>query len=33
MAELTISTAEITEALRKNLEGFSPELELSLIHI
>ena len=27
MAELTISTADITEALRKNLEGFSPELE------
>jgi F-type H+-transporting ATPase subunit alpha len=27
MAELTISTADITAALRKNLEGFHPELE------
>jgi F-type H+/Na+-transporting ATPase subunit alpha len=27
MAELTISTADITAALRKNLEGYSPELE------
>jgi F-type H+-transporting ATPase subunit alpha len=31
MAELTISTAEITEALRKNLEGFSPELEATQV--
>src|SRR5215210_2311351 len=27
MAELTINTDEITAALRKNLEGFSPDLE------
>jgi len=31
MAELTISTAEITEALRKNLEGFSPEMEATQV--
>jgi F-type H+-transporting ATPase subunit alpha len=31
MAELTISTADITEALRKNLEGFSPELEATQV--
>ena len=27
MAELTINTADITAALRKNLEGFEPSLE------
>jgi F-type H+-transporting ATPase subunit alpha len=31
MAELTISTADITAALRKNLEGFSPELEAAQV--
>ena len=31
MAELTISTADITEALRKNLEGFSPALEATQV--
>jgi F-type H+-transporting ATPase subunit alpha len=31
MAELTINTADITAALQKNLEGFSPELEMSQV--
>jgi F-type H+-transporting ATPase subunit alpha len=31
MAELTISTADITAALQKNLEGFSPELEATQV--
>ena len=31
MAELTISTSDITAALRKNLEGFRPELEASQV--
>ena len=31
MAELTIDTADITAALQKNLEGFSPELEMSQV--
>lgn len=31
MAELTISTADITAALQKNLEGFSPELEAAQV--
>ena len=37
MAELTINTEDITAALRKNLEGFKPDVTaaqvLSLIHI
>ena len=31
MAELTINTADITAALQKNLEGFTPELEMSQV--
>ncbi|CAN5747147.1 F0F1 ATP synthase subunit alpha [soil metagenome] len=31
MAELTIDTADITAALRKNLEGFSPEVEMAQV--
>ena len=31
MAELTISTSDITAALRKSLEGFRPELEASQV--
>src|SRR3954471_2046189 len=31
MAELTINTDEITAALRKSLEGFSPDLEQSQV--
>ncbi len=31
MAELTINTADITAALQANLDGFSPELEMSQV--
>ncbi|MDH4169573.1 MAG: F0F1 ATP synthase subunit alpha [Acidimicrobiia bacterium] len=31
MAELTINTADITSALKRNLEGFAPELETSQV--
>jgi F-type H+-transporting ATPase subunit alpha len=31
MAELTISTADIVAALRKNLEGFAPSIELAQV--
>ena len=27
MSELTINTADIAEAIRKNLDGFTPSLE------
>ena len=31
MAELTINTADITAAIRKNLEGFDPDVELTQV--
>ena len=31
MAELTISTADIAAALRKNLEGFTPKVEITQV--
>ncbi len=31
MAELTINAADITAALRKNLEGYSPETEMARV--
>jgi F-type H+-transporting ATPase subunit alpha len=31
MAELTINTADITAAIKKNLEGFSPDVELTQV--
>ncbi|MEI2698328.1 MAG: F0F1 ATP synthase subunit alpha [Microthrixaceae bacterium] len=31
MAELTINTADISAAIRKNLEGFSPDVELTQV--
>src|SRR5690349_16938450 len=31
MAELTISTADIVAALKKNLEGFAPTIELAQV--
>src|SRR5207247_20320 len=31
MSELTINTADITAALKKNLEGFKPEVSLSQV--
>ena len=31
MAELTISTAEITAALQKHLEGFEPSFEVRTV--
>jgi F-type H+-transporting ATPase subunit alpha len=31
MAELTINTADITAAIKKNLEGFTPDLELTQV--
>src|SRR5215510_2601607 len=31
MAELTINTADIAEALRKNLEGFKPDVETAQV--
>src|SRR3954470_5604678 len=31
MAELTFDPAEITSALRKNLEGFSPKMEMGQV--
>jgi F-type H+-transporting ATPase subunit alpha len=31
MAELTINTADITAAIRKNLEGFTPDVELTQV--
>src|SRR6476469_10616373 len=31
MAELTINTADITAAIRKNLEGFTPDVSLTQV--
>ena len=31
MAELTIDTGAIAEAIRRNLEGFQPEVELAQV--
>jgi F-type H+-transporting ATPase subunit alpha len=31
MAELTINTADITAAIKQNLEGFTPDLELTQV--
>ena len=31
MAELTINTADITAAIKKNLEGFAPDVELTQV--
>ena len=31
MAELTINTADITAAIKKNLDGFTPDLELTQV--
>ena len=31
MAELTINTADISAAIRKNLEGFAPDVEMTQV--